>query len=95
MKVIHSSHLSLRFYKTSWAKEEIEPYLLRGRIIDQGEGQEVRDYFWLDHGQGSQLDMRRLYEEIRPQVFTWRWDGDKYREVVGEEAVAYMQKMNW
>jgi hypothetical protein len=93
---IHSSHLALRFYKgQGWTKEILEPYLLRGRLIDQLEGQEQRDYWWLDHRAGSQLDMKRLYEELSPRVFTYHWKNDGFEELTGEAAVEYMKGMNW
>lgn len=94
-KAIHSSHLALRFYKHSWTKEELEPYLIKGQIIDQIYDQETRDYYWLDHRCNSQMDMKRLYEEMKPRVFTYEWEGEKYGEVTGDAAIAYMRKFNW
>lgn len=94
-KVIHSSHLALRFYKGCWSREELEPYLLRGQLIDQIQGQEARDYYWLDHTQQSALDVERLYRELEPRVFTWRHCDGNDEELIGDAAIEYLKRMNW
>lgn len=89
---IYSSHLALRFYKGwGWTKELLEPYLTRGQMIDQIEGQDVRDYWFLDHTKNSCLDMERLFKELKPRVY--HWNGNK--ELFDQEAIEYLEKMNW
>ena len=87
---ISSSHLALRFYKPTWTKELLDQYVTRGRVKDQAEGQKVRDYWFLDHTLRSQMDMEKLYRELKPRVF--HWDD---RELFGDDAIDYMKKMNW
>ena len=89
-KHIRSSHLALRFYKNWWTKENLDHYVTRGRVMDQVEGQEVRDYWLLDNRQASRMDMERLYRELKPRVFHYN-----NQELFGEEAVEYMHDMNW
>ena len=89
-KRVQSSHLALRFYKhDGWTKEILDPYLIRGRVIDQREGQEVRNYFWLDHEQNSALDMDRLLSEQISEVRRW-YDGPPR-----ESEIEYLKGMNW
>lgn len=89
-KPVSSSHLALRFYKhCGWTKEILEKYLIRGAVKDQAEGQEVRDYWWLDHTQNSCLDMKRLLDEQVSQVIRW-YDGPPR-----ETDLEYLEKFNW
>lgn len=84
---VHSSHLALRFYKhDGWTKEILDQYLKMGRVRDQIEGQEVRDYWFLDHNLGSCFDMDRLYNDRVSKVLTY--DGK-------EGDLEYMRRMNW
>lgn len=89
-KPVHSSHLALRFYKhDGWTKEILDQYITRGRVMDQREGQEVRDYWLLDHELASRLDMPRLLENEISKVVRW-YDGPPR-----ETDIEYLNEMNW
>jgi hypothetical protein len=88
---VSSSHLALRFYKVAgWTKEILDEYLIKGRVVDIWPGQKVRDYWWLDHEKGSQLDMDRLYNERVSAVH--RFDEKAETHLTDLE---YMKRMNW
>lgn len=90
-KRVQSSHLALRFYKhDGWTKEILDQYLIRGRVVDIYPGQKQRDYWWLDHEQGSALDMDRLYKNEVGEV-------SRYRDMaaLGKSDLEYMKGFNW
>lgn len=87
-KIVHSSHLALRFYKR-WTKEILDQYLIRGRVVDIWPGQEVRDYWFLDHTMNSALDMEKLLENEIGQVVRW-YDGPSR-----ESDLEFLKGMNW
>lgn len=97
-KTVHSSHLALRFYKhDGWTKEILEAYLTCGRVVDIWPGQEERDYWFLDHTQGSRLDMDRLYAEQVGKVVRWYDFEDPEHKGWGhnESDLAFLKRMNW
>ena len=90
-KRVSSSHLALRFYKhAGWTKEILDQYLLRGRVVDIWPGQEQRDYWFLDHTQGSRLDMKRLYENEVSEVIRYSETAEQ-----GKSDLEYMERFNW
>lgn len=88
---IRSSHLALRFYKSDgWAREDLLPYLLKGRIQDTEEDkgdQPHMAYYRLEVG--GALDMDRLYVDEEPIVIRW-YDG-----APRESDLEYLKSMNW
>lgn len=83
--------MALRFYKhDGWAKEHLEPYLERGRLIDTTElfGDEPDwAYFTLDTG--SRLNVKKLLEE---QVSKVHRNFDDYPN---ESDLLFMERYNW
>lgn len=87
---VHSSHLALRFYKSDgWTKEILDQYVVRGRVVDVWQDQPVRDYYFLDHTQSSQLDMDKLYNERVSKVYRW---SDTADQLLGD--LEYLKEMN-
>jgi len=90
-KRVQSSHLALRFYKhDGWTKEILDKYLVRGRVVDIWPGQEQRDYWFLDHTEGSTLDMDRLYKNEVGEVCRYSETAEK-----GASDLNYMKRFNW
>lgn len=90
-KSIHSSHLALRFYKgNGWSDELLKKYLIRGEIINQVEGQEVRDCWFLDHKKNSQLDFKKLMDDGHIGHI-YRWDEGRG----GQTDLEFLEGMNW
>lgn len=97
-KVIHSSHLALRFYShQGWTEENLRPYLLKGDIEVVGSAPKDRGDPWSAHfeywrlkcqGMVSSMDVNKLAEDCR--VFDY-----KNRELFGEEAKKYLNELNW
>lgn len=89
---VDSSHLALRFYRSGgWTRTLLEGYLLQGAIGDtalsHGDPPE-RAYFYLDHTQGSRLDIDRLYRERVGKV------GRYYDGAPRETDIEYLRSMN-
>jgi hypothetical protein len=88
-KIVRSSNLALRFYQNDgWTKEVLEKYLIKGSFLDSKERfGDTNPYFVLNVG--SQLDMKRLYEE---QVSSVQRAFDDYPH---QTDLGFMERFNW
>lgn len=90
-KKVSSSNLSLRFYKLDgWVREDIEPYLIKGRVFDTQETHKDSfeyAYFILDVG--VRLDMKRFYEEKVSSVHR------AYDDRPWETDLEFLEGKNW
>lgn len=70
-KRVSSSNLALRFYKSDgWTREDIEPYLIRGRLEDTEEMHGDReDFAYYRLEPYSRIDMKKFYAEKVSNVF--------------------------
>lgn len=97
-KVIHSSHLALRFYsRQGWTEQNLRPYLTKGDIEVVGSAPEYLVDPWSAHFEYwrlkcqdmiSSFDVDKLAEDCR--VFDYN-----NKELFGEEAKKYLHELNW
>ena len=90
-KPISSSNLALRFYKCEgWVREDIEPYLLSGKLLDT---QETHNdaiewaYYILDVG--SRLDMKKFHDEKVSSVYR------RFDDKPSQTDLEFMESKNW
>lgn len=91
-KVVHSSNLALRFYRSrGWTEEILRPYLIKGQLMDTHTSHHKdpieESYFIL--AVGGVLDMRRLYlEQISAVVRA-------FNDYPQETDLEFMERYNW
>lgn len=86
--IVHSSHLSLRFYKRNgWTREILEPLLTKGKLIEQDSLFPDMHYFIPEAH--SLLDIDKLCT-IATNVVTW-----ENKVLQQEEMKKYFKEMSW
>ena len=90
-KRVSSSNLALRFYKSDmWTREDIEPYLLRGKLGDtaesHGDGPEWAYYILEVH---SKLDMKKFYKEKVSEVYR------AFNDYPNMTDLEFLESKNW
>jgi hypothetical protein len=90
-KHVSSSNLSLRFYKgEGWTREEIEPYLLLGDLMDTEEIHgDNPDWAYYILSIDGRIDMERFYEE---KVSSVHRAFDDYPDMTDLE---FLKSKNW